>query len=133
MAKKPEAQDEVEALVTAYPVTSANVGTALVTGAGTISSITLAQPTSTAVDMNTQLVLVDAAAAPAAGAPPPRVLFAADLYALASLFEPRPGIALTPGLTAPTWPKSLGVSSISFTKGCFVQSCPANLSFSVSI
>jgi hypothetical protein len=53
---------------------------------------------------------------------------------LACMNEPRPGIALTPGLTAPTWPKTLmGVTPIPFTNGCFVQSCPANTTFTVSI
>jgi hypothetical protein len=52
---------------------------------------------------------------------------------LACMNEPKPGLALTPGLTAPTWPKSLGIIAIPFTNGCFVQSCPANTTFTVSI
>lgn len=133
MAKKPEARDEVEAAATPHAVTSASVGTALATGAGTISSITMNQPTTTSTDDTTPLTLVDAAAAPVSPyTPPPRVLFSANLKALASMDEPRPGVPLTPGITAPTWPKSLGVAA-SFTNGCFVQSCPANMTFTVSI
>jgi hypothetical protein len=115
---------------TAHPVTSASVGTALVTGAGSISAFTFTLPTSAAVDDTTQLVLVDAAAAPTGAA---KVLWAANLRALACMNEPRPGLGLTPGLTAPTWPKTLmGATAIPFTNGCFVQSCPANTTFTVT-
>jgi hypothetical protein len=134
MMVKPERMEQPEPLVvTPYPVTSAQVGTALVAIAGTISAFTLTQPTVTSIDDSTQLVLVDAAAAPTASSPPPRTLYAASLRALACLNEPRPGVALTPGTTAPTWPKSLSSISIPFTNGCFVKSCPANVTFTVSI
>jgi hypothetical protein len=90
------------------------------------------QPTSASTDAVTQLVLVDAAAAWTGSPPPPKVLFAANLTALTYLNEPKPGVALTPGTTAPTWPKSLGTVAIPFTNGCFVQSCPANVTFTVT-
>jgi hypothetical protein len=62
-----------------------------------------------------------------------RTLFSANLRALACEYEPRPGVPLTPGLTAPTWPKSLmGTTAIPFSSGCFVQSCPANVTFTVT-
>jgi hypothetical protein len=52
---------------------------------------------------------------------------------LACMNEPRPNVPLTPGLTAPTWPKALmGVNPIQFANGCFVQSCPANTTFTVT-
>jgi hypothetical protein len=118
---------------TPHTVTSASIGTALVTGAGSISAFTMAQPTSTSTDDSTQLVLVDAAAAPTPTSPPPKILWAANLRALACMNEPRPGIGLTPGLTAPTWPKTLmSATAIPFTNGCFVQSCPANTTFTVT-
>jgi hypothetical protein len=120
-------------VATPYTVTSASVGTALVAVAGTISAFTMAQPTSTSADDSTQLVLVDAAAAPTGPTPPPHVLYAANLRALACEYEPRPGVALTPGMTAPTWPKSLSSIAIPFSNGCFVKSCPANVTFTVSI
>jgi hypothetical protein len=116
-----------------HTVTSAAVGTALATGAGTITAFTMAQPTATSTDESTPLTLVDAAAAPTAISSPARTLFAASLRTLACEYEPRPGIALTPGTTAPTWPKSLmGTMSIPFTNGCYVQSCPANTTFTVT-
>jgi hypothetical protein len=113
-------------------VTSASVGTVLTTGAGSITAMTMNQPTSTATDLLTQLVLVDAAAAPTATSLPPHVLFAANLTALACLNEPKPNVPLTPGMTAPTWPKSLGAIAIAFTAGCYVKSCPANVTFTVT-
>jgi hypothetical protein len=63
-----------------------------------------------------------------------RTIYSASLRALACEYEPRPGIALTPGLTAPTWPKSICPTTVipSFTNGCFVQSCPANMTFTVT-
>jgi hypothetical protein len=118
-------------VVTPYTVTSASVGTALLVGAGSISAFTMTQLTSAAADDITQLVLVDSAAVPTGAA---KVLWAANLRALACMNEPRPGIGLTPGLTAPTWPKTLmGATAIPFTNGCFVKSCPANTTFTVSI
>jgi hypothetical protein len=66
---------------------------------------------------------------------PTRTLYSANMRALACEYEPRPGIGLTPGLTAPTWPKNIAgpaATSIAFTNGCFVQSCPANTTFTVT-
>jgi hypothetical protein len=118
---------------TPHSVTSASVGTALVVGAGSITAFTFTQPTSTATDDRTQLILVDAAAAPTPISSPPKVLYAANLIALSGMNEPRPGIGLTPGLTAPTWPKTLmSANPIPFVNGCFVQSCPANVTFTVT-
>jgi hypothetical protein len=119
----------------AHTVTSASVGTVLATGAGTITAFTLTQPTSTQVDDTTPLTLVDAAAAPTGPTPPPRTIFSANMRALACLNEPRPGVGLTPGMTAPTWPKNVvgpAASAIPFSSGCFVQSCPANVTFTVT-
>ena len=119
---------------TPHSVTSASVGTVLTTGAGTISAFTMNQPTATSTDFSTPLVLVDAAAAPTPTSPPPHTLYAANLTTLSCMNEPRPGVGLTPGTTAPTWPKTLmSATPISFTNGCFVQSCPANTTFTVSI
>ena len=129
MARQPEPR-----AATPHTVTSASVSTALATAAGTISAFTMNQPTSSSTDDTTQLVLVDAAAAPTGTSSPPHILFAASLRALASMYDPKPGFGLTPGVTIPTWPKTLmGATPISFNNGCFVQSCPANLTFTVSI
>jgi hypothetical protein len=141
MAKTPiteEAEKAGEATpFGANTVTSASVGTVLKAGAGTITAFTLTQPTATQVDDTTPLTLLDIAAAPANINPPypPRTIFSANMRALASLYEPRPGIGLTPGLTAPTWPKNvLGPAAVSipFSNGCYVASCPANVTFTVT-
>ena len=74
---------------------------------------------------------IDAAAAPGFGAVN-KVLFSASLRALACEYEPRPGVALTPGTTAPTWPKTINPVNISYATGIFVLSCPANMTFTVT-
>jgi cytoskeletal protein RodZ len=134
-AKATRIEEPTPQAASPHTVTSASVGTALTTGAGSITAFTLTQPTSTQVDDSTPLTLVDAAAAPTGPGPLPRAIFSANMRALASLYEPRPGVGLTPGMTAPTWPKNvLGPAAVSipFTNGCFVQSCPANMTFTVT-
>ena len=66
--------------------------------------------------------------------PPSRVIFSACMAALKSMLEPRPSVPLTPGITAPTWPKALMSSGTvpAFNNGCWVQSCPANMTFTVT-
>ena len=66
--------------------------------------------------------------------PPSRVLFSANMLALKCMYEPRPNVPLTPGVTAPTWPKTLlGAGTVpTFNNGCWVQSCPANMTFTVT-
>lgn len=120
--------------MTVIAVTSALVGTKLATGADTkIIGITLAQPTPT-TDNNTPLTLVDAAAAPTVTSLPGRSVFSASVSTLcAFLFGWKPTWPGTPGLTAPVWPMSLGGNmNAGFTNGLFVQSCPANATFSVT-
>src|SRR5215472_3796009 len=196
-----------------HTVTSASVGSVLTAGAGTITALTLNQPTSASSDDSTPLTMVDpeyttvgsvSAAAVGTGTagtgvyqvnggvgapatvnvtsaaggisavsvanggqyttfppspatltfvsgtgsltgstinltevlpsgvqPPSRVLYSASLRALASEYEPRPAVPLTPGVTAPTWPKSLCPFTLNVTAGIFVLSCPANLTFSI--
>ena len=125
-ADEAEGQDEPDVLAaTPHNVTSANAGTNLVTGAGSITGITLAAlPTSTD---KTQLSLLDAGAS---GVGP--TLFAADLQTLINfLVEPRPGVGLTPGMTAPTWPKTIA-GTIPFTNGLYVKSCLTGPTFVVT-
>jgi hypothetical protein len=114
-----------------HTVTSASVGTAIVTGAGTITAMILTQPTSSAVDMKTPVTLVDLAAAPAAGVSP-KVLFSACLAALEFTNEPKPGMPLTPSLTAPAWPRPIASGTVAFANGCYVVSCPANVTVTVT-
>jgi hypothetical protein len=107
----------------AYVVDSTKVGTSLVAAAGTITSITAAAiPTIT--DKDTQVRVTDG--------PGGRNLFAAAVSALVFLFEPRPGFALTPGTTAPTFPRSLFTGSQAFANGLYVVSCPVGISVTVN-
>src|SRR5215475_10929508 len=116
---------------TPHTVTSASAGTAIASGAGTITAFTMNQPATAQVDDMTQLVLLDQAAAPTGPTPSARTLYAANMRALACELDPKPGFALTPGTTAPTWPKTIVPAGtvIAFSAGCWVQSCPANMTF----
>jgi hypothetical protein len=105
-----------------YAVDSTKAGTSLVAATGTISGITAAAaPVIT--DKDTQICLTDGPGGP--------ILYAATLLGLVFLFEPRPGVALTPGTTAPVFPRSLGISK-SYKNGVYVQSCPTGISLSVT-
>ena len=107
----------------AYVVDSTKVGTSLVAVAGTITSITVtAVPTIT--DKDTQVRITDG--------PGGRTLWAAVQAALAFLFEPRPGVALTPGTTAPVFPRTLFSGSQAFANGLYVVSCPAGISITIT-
>jgi hypothetical protein len=112
-------------MATAHTVTSASAGTAIVTGAGSIVSITVAAlPNSQ--DMRTQLCLIDSTTGTG------NLLWAADLTVLeAFLVEPRPGVSMSPGITAPTYPKTIG-ANIPFTTGLYVVSCPTSTTFTVT-
>jgi hypothetical protein len=107
----------------AYVVDSTKVGTSLLAVAGTITSITVAAAP-TIIDKDTQVRVTDG--------PGGHNLFAATISALAFLFEPRPGVALTPGTTAPTFPRSLFTGSQAFANGLYVQSCPPGISVTVN-
>jgi hypothetical protein len=107
----------------AYTVNNTVIGTSLVSAAGTISSITVAAaPTIT--DTATPVSITDG--------PGGRTLFAATLLALIYLFEPRPGVALTPGTTAPVFPRSLFTGSEPFAHGLYVQNCPPGITVTVN-
>jgi hypothetical protein len=118
--------------MTVIAVTSANVGTKLATAADTkITGITMPLPTS--VTDPTPLVLIDAAAAPTGTVPVPPVLYSANLLNLLDMITPLiPGVPLTPGITAPVSPFSLGAMAAHFTAGVYVQSCPAGATFNVT-
>ena len=110
-----------------YTVNNAAVGTSLVTGAGTMTALTVAAvPTIAAADKDNPVRITDG--------PGGRTLFAGSLAALMFLFEPRPGVALTPGTTAPTFPRSLWPVSGSqaFANGLYVASCPAGISLTAT-
>ena len=63
-----------------------------------------------------------------------RTIYSANMAALKCMLEPRPNVPLTPGVTAPTWPKTvMGAGTVpTFNNGCWVQSCPANMTFTVT-
>lgn len=106
-----------------YTVDSTHVGTALVSAAGTITAMTVAAaPTIT--DQATPVQITDG--------PGGRSLFCATVAALAFLFEPRPGVPLTPGITAPTFPRALMSGTQAFVNGLFVQSCPTGISITIT-
>lgn len=107
----------------AYTVDSTHVGTSLVAAAGTMTAMTVAAvPTIT--DKDTQVRITDG--------PGGRSLFAATISALSFLFEPKPGIALTPGTTAPAFPRNLFTGSQAFASGLYVASCPTGISLTVT-
>jgi hypothetical protein len=107
----------------AYVVDNTKVGTSLVAAAGAITSITVAA-VPTVTDEHTQVRITDG--------PGGRSLFAATISALSFLFEPRPGVALTPGTTAPTFPRTLFSGSQAFANGLYVASCPSGISVTVN-
>jgi hypothetical protein len=118
--------------MTVIAVTSASVGTKLATVADTrITGITMPLPTSMADA--TPLVLIDAAAAPSGAVPVPATLYAAGLGNLLGMITAvKPGVPLTPGMTAPVSPFSLGAMATHFSNGVFVQSCPTGATFNVT-
>jgi hypothetical protein len=118
--------------MTVVSITTASIGTKLATVADTkITGLTMTQPLATA-DVSTPLTLVDAAAAPTAPVGFIKTLFSAGLATLAFVFGYKPGVSLSPGLTAPSWPQAILTGSIPFTNGVFVQSCPAGVTFSLT-
>ena len=115
--------------MTVVAVTSANVGTKLATAADTkITGMTITQPTASA-DLLTPFTLIDSAAAPTGAY---RTLYSAVHAAMAFIFGYKPGVSLSPGLTAPTWPQTIDSYPISFTNGVFVLSCPVGITVSVT-
>jgi len=63
-----------------------------------------------------------------------RTIYSANMAALKCELEPRPNVPMTPGITAPTWPKSILPAGVvpAFNNGCWVTSCPANMTFTVT-
>ena len=107
----------------AYTVDSTKVGTSLVAVAGTITSITVAAAPNVP-NKSDQVNITDG--------PGGRTLFSANELALIFLFEPRPGVALTPGTTAPTFPRNFFSGSQAFANGLYVASCPTGISLVVN-
>ena len=110
--------------MTVYSVDSTKVGTSLVTGAGSLTAMAVTVlPTSN--DQVTPVCITDGPGGP--------TIYSATMLAMSFLFEPRPNVALTPGTTAPTYPRALmGTHAVPFANGLYVQSCPANISLSLT-
>jgi hypothetical protein len=106
-------------------ITSAQVGTNVATGAGSLTALAMTMPINANVDNRTPLVLTDGNGG--------RVLYSAYVSDLASFFfAVKPNHPL--GTGAPTPPPYgtmmlAGTNAIPFTSGLFVKSCPANAPF----
>jgi hypothetical protein len=119
--------------MTVSTVTSASAGTKLATTTDThiVGMTMVALPTSMAD--TTPLVLLDAAVAPTGAVPVAPILYAADLNNMVGqVTTVKPNVPLTPGMTTPVAPFALGKFGNAFAKGVWVQSCPANVSFSLT-
>jgi hypothetical protein len=113
-----------------FTVNAAAIGTVLATGVGTITGLTITQPAVGAItDTVTPITLLDAAAAPIRFAP---TLFSATMAALAFLWDQKPGMTLSPGLTPVTWPRSLGTFTTPRVNGVYVASCPAGVTLTLT-
>lgn len=114
-----------------YTINPAAVGTFLATGVGTLSGLTIAQPAAgTITDVSTPIVLLDAATA--AQVPMAKTLFNATMATLAFLWDQKPTMPLTPGLTAVVWPRSLGPMATPRALGVYVASCPPGVSLTLT-
>jgi hypothetical protein len=116
----------------ANSVTSAQAGTAIVTGAGSIKALAVTVPLAANAEARVPLTMIDAATAAAQGT----TLYSAYLSDLTSfLYATKPtSVPVTPG--GPTAPPAgtlmTGPATIPFTAGLFVKSCPANVTFTVT-
>lgn len=107
-------------------ITSAEVGTALVTGAGVLAGLVVTMPFDKAADMRTPLTLIDATPENPTG----RGLFSASLNDLTYLRTPGGALPSTPGApTAPPAGTLLVNGNITFEHGLYVLSCPQNVTF----
>jgi hypothetical protein len=111
-------------------ITSAEVGTELVSGPGTLAGLLVTVPFDPNADHRTPLTLIDATAANPTG----RGLFSASLNDLNYLYGTVPGgLPMTPG--APTPPPTgtlFANKEITFERGLYVLSCPQNVTFTSS-
>ena len=107
-------------------ITSGQVGTALVTGAGVLKGLVVTMPFDPLADTKTPLTLIDATPANPTG----RGLFSASLNDLTFLHVPGSALPSTPGApTAPPAGTLLVNGNIPFEHGLYVLSCPQHVTF----
>jgi hypothetical protein len=115
-----------------FTVTSASVGTALTTGSGTITAISMSQPVS-ASETVTPLTLIDQAAPPAsaaAAALPARTLYSASADR-ANRWR-QAGHAADARSDGTGMAALAGVMNIAYAKGIYMQSAPVGLTFTIT-
>jgi hypothetical protein len=113
-------------------ITSAQVGTAVASGTGTFSALSVTMPPAANADLSTQMVLLDATPATLAAGKPAPILYAArfsDLLAFIYGWKPNsiPGVPGAPTRQAVGTLMTAG--AIAFKNGLYVLSCPANVTF----
>jgi hypothetical protein len=110
-------------------ITSAQVGTALVTGPGTLAGLSVTMPFDPLADTKTPLTLVDATPEMGTG----RGLYSASLNDLTFLHTPGGLLPSTPGApTAPAAGTLIEGGEIAFEHGLYVLSCPQHVTFTSS-
>jgi hypothetical protein len=110
-------------------IATGQVGTALVTGAGVLKGLAVTMPVANNADFHTSLTLIDATPANPVGP----TLFSAFLGDMSFIFATKPGVPGTPGIATGPAPGVLFANGVApFTKGLYVQSCPANVTFTAT-
>lgn len=111
-------------------ITSGQVGTAVVTGAGALKNLAITMPIPLNADDKTPLTLIDAVPANPVGP----LLFSARVSDLGFLYMLKPNsVPLPPDVpAAPPAGTVMAGQNIAFTKGLYVASCPANVTFTAT-
>jgi hypothetical protein len=116
--------------MTATPITSAAVGTAVVAAAGALKGLAVTMPIAANADARTPLTLIDATAAKGVGP----LLYSACLSDLEFMFGFNPtSVPAVPGSPTAAPAGTLFINTnIPFANGLYVKSCPANLTFTAT-
>jgi hypothetical protein len=117
--------------MTATPITSAAVGTAVIAAAGSFKGLVVTMPIAANADAHTPLTLIDATAASGVGP----LLYSAclsDLEAILFGFN-QTSVPAVPGSPTAQPAGTLFINgAIPFAKGLYVKSCPANMTFTAT-
>jgi hypothetical protein len=110
-------------------IATGQVGTAVVTGGGTLKGLAVTMPIVNNADFHTPLTLIDATPENPVGP----TLFSAFLGDLTFIYSVKPNLPGTPGAPAGPGPGILLTNGVApFTKGLYVRSCPANVTFTAT-
>jgi hypothetical protein len=111
-------------------ITSSQVGTALVSAAGTLKGLAVTMPIVGNADFKTPLTLIDALPANPVGP----TVFSAVLGDLSFMYAVKPtSVPVTPGGPTGPAPGVIIVNGVApFAKGLYVKSCPANVTFTAT-